>query len=122
LGSEKIIGMPSDGHEAAAMETQVLPHPYGILEMTMARLIRSRRMLPFAALALAGLLGGCVYPAYPGYGYYDGGYYGGPYYGGGGAVVAVGGGGGWGWHGGDWRGGGWHDHDGGWGGGGGWHR
>jgi uncharacterized protein len=83
----------------------------------MPRLFRSRRVLPFAALALAALLGGCVYPAYPGYGYYDGGYYGGaPYYGGGGAVVAVGGGGCWGW-----RGGGWHGRDGGWNGGG-WHR
>lgn len=52
---------------------------------------RPRIALPFAALTLALLLGGCVaYPAYPGYGYY-----GGPYYGGG--VVAYGGGG-WGWH------------------------
>ena len=75
----------------------------------MARLFRSRRALPFIALALAALLGGCVYPAYPGYGYYGGG----PYYGGGG-VVAYGGGGGW--HGGGWRG-----RDGGWNGGG-WQR
>jgi len=52
-----------------------------------------------AALALAALLGGCVvYPAYPAYGYYNGGSYGVPYYPGG-VVVS---GGGWGWH------GGWH--------------
>src|SRR5215475_5380553 len=100
------MGMPPDGHEAAAMDTHVPVTPCGTLEITMARLLRSRRVLPFAALALAGLLGGCVYPAYPGYGYYGGGYYGGPYYGGGGAVVAVGGGGGWGWRGGGWHGGG----------------
>jgi hypothetical protein len=65
---------------------------------------RSRGLRPFAALALAALLGGCVaYPAYPGYGYngYYGGYYGAPYYAG--PTVAVGGG--WGWHGG---GGDWH--------------
>ena len=68
--------------------------------------LRHRRLLPLAALALAALLGGCVYPAYPGYGY-GGGYYGGPYYGGGGVVAY---GGGWGWRG----GGGWHDHDDGW--------
>ena len=71
----------------------------------MSRMFRSRRALPFVALALVALLGGCVYPAYPGYGYYGGG----PYYGGGG-VVAFGGGGGWrggGWHGGGWNGGGW---------------
>jgi hypothetical protein len=60
---------------------------------------RSRVLVPLGAVALALLLGGCVYPAYPGYGYYGGGYYGGPYYGGG--VVAYSGG----WH--DrWR---WHD-------------
>jgi hypothetical protein len=76
----------------------------------MSRMFRSRRALPFVALALVALLGGCVYPAYPGYGYGGGPYYGGsPYYGGGG-VVAFGGGGGWrggGWHGGGWNGGGW---------------
>lgn len=67
----------------------------------MPRLFRSRLALPFAALALVMLLGGCVYPAYPGYGYYGGGpYYGGGYYGGGGVVAFSGGGGGW-------RGGGW---------------
>jgi hypothetical protein len=71
---------------------------------------RLRGLLPFAALTLAVVLGGCVaYPAYPGYGYYGGGYsggsyYGGPYYGGG-AVVAYGGG--WGWRGRD----GWRDRD-----------
>ncbi len=72
---------------------------------------RNRGLRPFAALALVALLGGCVYPAYPGYGYYGGGYggyYGAPYYAG--PTVAVGGG--WGWHGGgDWHGGGggdWH--------------
>jgi hypothetical protein len=56
---------------------------------------RLRSMLPWAALGLAALLGGCVaYPAYPGYpaygygygygapAYVGGGYYGG-YYGGG---------------------------------------
>jgi hypothetical protein len=66
---------------------------------------RLRRLMPLGALVVAIMLGGCVYPAYPGYGYYNG-YYGGPYYGGpyyGGGVVAFGGG---------WRGG-WHDH--GWG-------
>jgi hypothetical protein len=63
-----------------------------------ARHLGLRRMRPWvrpwAALALAALLGGCVaypaYPGYPGYGYgygysapvYVGGYYGG-YYGGG---------------------------------------
>jgi hypothetical protein len=66
---------------------------------------RLRSLLPLGVLALAMLLGGCVYAPYPGYGYYGGGYSGGgPYYGGG--VVAFGGGGGWyghdGWH------GGWH--------------
>ena len=62
---------------------------------------RPRTLLPPGAGALALLLGGCVYPAYPGYGYYGNGYYGGgrPYYGGG--VVAYSGG----WY--DrWR---WHD-------------
>ena len=45
------------------------------------------------ALLLAMMVGGCVYPAYPGYGYYNGGYYGGgPYYGGGVGVVAFDGG------------------------------
>jgi hypothetical protein len=73
--------------------------------------LRNRGVLPLAALALAGLLGGCIaYPAYPGYGYNGGGYYGAPYYSGG--VVEFGGG--WGWRGGDhdWHGGGgdrgWH--------------
>ena len=52
-------------------------------------MFRLRTLLITGTLALAGLLGGCVYPA-PGYypGYYGGGYYGGPYYGG--AVVAYG--------------------------------
>jgi hypothetical protein len=76
--------------------------------------IRSRRLLPLAALALSTLLGGCYYGGYPGYGYYDGGgggyyasgYYGAPYYSG--ATVAIG----TGW--------GWRDHDRGWHGGGGW--
>jgi hypothetical protein len=55
----------------------------------------SRRLLTLGALALATLMGGCVYgPYYPGYGYY-----GAPYYSG--SVVAVGGG--WGWHGGGWH-------------------
>ena len=38
--------------------------------------LRTRRLLPLAALTLAALLGGCV--AYPGYGYYgyNDGYYG----------------------------------------------
>ena len=75
--------------------------------MTGARLssIRTRILLPLAALGLAAALGGCVaYPAYPGYGYG----YGGPYYGGGypAGYVALGGGwhgGGWGEHGGDRR-------------------
>ena len=58
---------------------------------------RLRVVLPFGALALAMLLGGCYYgPYYPGYGYYGGGYYAAPYYGGG----AVAYGGGWGWRGG----------------------
>jgi hypothetical protein len=70
--------------------------------MAMFGWFRPRGLLMLVALAV--LLGGCVYAPYPGYGYY-GGYYGGPYYGGG--VVAFGGGGGWGWH----------DHDGGWHGG-----
>ena len=69
--------------------------------MTMLGRFRLRVVLPFGALALAMLLGGCYYgPYYPGYGYYGGGYYAAPYYGGG--VVAYGGG--WGWR------GGWHDH------------
>ena len=34
---------------------------------------RLRRLLPLGALLAAMLLGGCVYPAYPGYGYYGGG-------------------------------------------------
>jgi hypothetical protein len=60
-----------------------------------------RLQLALAALALTGLLGGCVaYPAYPAYGYGYG--YPGPYAGG--TYVAVGGG----WHGGGWHGGGWH--------------
>jgi hypothetical protein len=63
---------------------------------------RLHGLLRFGALALAMLLGGCVYyPGYPGYGYSGGGYYGAPYYGGG----AVAYGGGWGWR------GGWHDND-----------
>lgn len=70
----------------------------------MFHLLRPRGPLVLGALAMAGLLCGCV--AYPDYGYYNGGYYdGGPYYSG--AVVAYGGGGGWhrgywGWHR-DWR-------------------
>jgi hypothetical protein len=112
----KITGMPPASHQMAALNAQLFPMSSGILEEPMPRLFRSRLALPFAALVLVTLLGGCVYPAYPGYGYYGGGPYYGGYYGGGGAVVAVGGGGGWGW-----RGGGWHDHDGGWNGGG-WHR
>ncbi len=62
-----------------------------------------RGLLPLGTLVLALMLGGCVYPAYPGYGYYNGGYYGGgPYYGGGVGVVAYDGG---------WRGHrGWRDH------------
>ena len=60
--------------------------------------LKTRRLLPIAALAVAALLGGCVYPAYPGYGYgYNGGYYGAPYYAG--PTVAFGTG--WGWHGGE---------------------
>jgi hypothetical protein len=59
-------------------------------------MFRLRTLLIAGTLALAGLLGGCVY--YPGY---PGGYYGGPYYGGG--VVAYGDG----WHHGWWH----HDHD-----------
>ena len=55
---------------------------------------RLRAMLPWAALGLAAMLGGCVaypaYPGYPAYGYgygygapvYVGGYYGGGYGGG----------------------------------------
>jgi hypothetical protein len=69
---------------------------------------RHRVRLPLAVLALAALLGGCVY-AYPGYGGYyggGGGYYGAPYYPSG--VVAFGGG--WGWHDHGWNGG-WHDRD-----------
>jgi len=54
-----------------------------------------RGLMLLATLALAALLGGCVvYPAYPAYGYYNGGYYGAPYYSSG--VVVLGGG----WHGG----------------------
>ena len=69
--------------------------------MTMLGRFRLRVVLPFGALALAMLLGGCYYgPYYPGYGYYGGGYYAAPYYGRG--VVAYGGG--WGWHDGS------HDH------------
>jgi hypothetical protein len=59
-------------------------------------MFRLRNLLVVGTLALAGLLGGCVY--YPGYGSYGSGYYGGSYYGGpyysGGAVVAYGDG----WH------------------------
>jgi hypothetical protein len=64
----------------------------------MFNVLRSRRLLPLAALTLAALLGGCIaYPANPGYGYQDGGYYGGgPYYSSG--VLTFGSG----WHGG-WR-------------------
>ncbi|HEY7578552.1 MAG TPA: hypothetical protein VH855_13230 [Acetobacteraceae bacterium] len=63
-------------------------------------MFRLRTLLVAGTLALAGLLGGCVY--YPGYGYYGGGYstggyYGGPYYSG--AVVAYGDG----WHRGWWH-------------------
>jgi hypothetical protein len=66
---------------------------------------RYRMRLPLAVLALAGLLGGCVYSPYPAYG----GGYGAPYYAG--PTVAFGGG--WGWHDrdGGWRGHGWHDGD-----------
>jgi len=63
-------------------------------------MFRLRNLLVVGTLALAGLLGGCVY--YPGYGYYGGGYgggyYGAPYYGGG-EVVAYGDG----WHRGRWH-------------------
>ncbi len=68
--------------------------------------------LALTALALTGLLGGCVaYPAYPGYRY---GYGAAPYPATGYVVVGGGGwhGGGWhgdGWHGDGWRGEGWHD-------------
>jgi hypothetical protein len=68
--------------------------------------IRLRGLLAIGAVALATLLGGCVYAPYPGYGYYGGGYYGGGYYGGpyyGGGVVAFGGGWHEGWHGRGWR-------------------
>jgi len=64
--------------------------------------LKTRGLRPIAAIALVALLGGCVYPAYPGYGYgyngyYGGGYYGAPYYAG--PTVAFGTG--WGWRGGD---------------------
>ncbi len=63
-----------------------------------------RKILPFLALGLAGMLGGCIaYPAYPGYGYgygYPAPYYGGAYVAGGGGYV---GGGGGGWHEGGWH-------------------
>ena len=74
--------------------------------MAMFGSFRLRRLLPLGTLVLAMLLGGCVYPAYPGYGYYNGGYYGGgPYYGGGVGVVAFDGG----WHGHrGWRDRGWY--------------
>jgi hypothetical protein len=69
----------------------------------MANRSRLRVLLPFAALGVAAVLGGCVaYPAYPAYGYgygYNAPYYGGPYVG-----VGVGGG----WHDG-WHDRGWHD-------------
>jgi hypothetical protein len=71
-----------------------------------------RFRLALAALALTGLLGGCVaYPAGYGYGYpaYGYGYGYAPAYGyaPGGVIVAGGWGGGWhgGWHGGGWHGG-----------------
>ena len=70
----------------------------------MRDMLRWRGLLAAGAVALATLLGGCVYDPYPGY--YGGGYYGGPYYGGG--VVAYGGGWHDGWH---HR---WRDHDGDW--------
>jgi hypothetical protein len=74
--------------------------------------LRNRVLLPFAALALAASLGGCVaYPAYPDYGggYYSSGYYGAPSYSG--AVVAFDGGGGYhrgGYHHRGWRHRHWH--------------
>jgi hypothetical protein len=60
-------------------------------------MFRLRSMLPWAALGLAAMLGGCVaYPAYPGYPAYGYGYgYAAP-------PVVVGGYYG-GWHGGGWR-------------------
>jgi len=61
---------------------------------------RPRSLLPLGALVLATILGGCVYPAYPGYGYYGGGpYYGTPYYGGGAVAYS----GGWRGYDRDWR-------------------
>jgi hypothetical protein len=66
--------------------------------MAMFGPFRLRGLLPLGTLVLAMMLGGCVYPAYPGYGYYGSG----PYYGGGVGVVAYDGG---------WRGHrGWRDH------------
>jgi hypothetical protein len=101
-------------HGIAAIQPPIRhgTNPYRYQEVPMTKRMR----LALAALALTGLLGGCVaYPAYPGYGYgypaYGDGYapaygYG---YGGPGVVVAGGWGGGWhggwggGWHGGGWR-------------------
>jgi hypothetical protein len=81
--------LPPAGHQNAANDFQMTAWMIGV--MTMFSSFRPRALLSFGALALALLLGGCVY--YPGYGYYGGGY-GAPYYGSG--VVASGGG--WGWH------------------------
>lgn len=68
-----------------------------------------RALAAGAAVVLLALTGCVAYPAYPGYGYYDGGYsYGGPYtYGYAAPSIVVGGvwGGGWG---GGWHGGGGH--------------
>jgi hypothetical protein len=89
------IRLPPAGHQNAANDFQITAWMIGV--MTMFSSFRPRALLPLGTLALAILLGGCVY--YPGYGYYGGGYYGAPYYGGG--VVAYDGG--WGWR------GGWHD-------------
>jgi hypothetical protein len=63
---------------------------------------RLRSMLPWAALGLATLLGGCVaYPAYPGYGAYPGYRYGYGY--GYAAPPVIVGGGYYGGYGGGWR-------------------
>jgi hypothetical protein len=86
--------LPPASHQNAANDFQMTAWKIGV--MSMFGSFRPGALLPLGALALAMLLGGCVY--YPGYGYYGGGY-GAPYSGGG--VVAYGGG--WGWH------GGWHD-------------
>src|SRR5690348_5694226 len=69
------IALPWPSHQNAANDADISSDQHWSESM-----FRLRNLLVVGTLALAGLLGGCVY--YPGYGSYGSGYYGGSYYGG----------------------------------------